>query len=45
VGRVDIDTLSREAQRAIHLAKRSGRNRVASAEPSSITLTGSGTGH
>jgi diguanylate cyclase (GGDEF)-like protein len=42
VGKVDIDALGKAAQRAIYLAKRSGRNRVASAEPSSITLTGSG---
>ncbi len=39
VGKVDIDALCKEARRAIYIAKRGGRNRVASAEPSSITLS------
>ncbi len=39
VGKVDIDALSKEARRAIYIAKRGGRNRVASAEPSSVVLS------
>jgi len=39
IGMVDLDTLSGEADRAMYLAKRAGRNRVASVESKPIHLS------
>ena len=41
-GRVSLDELSQEADRALYLAKRGGRNRVASVENKPLHMTASG---
>jgi diguanylate cyclase (GGDEF)-like protein len=38
-GEIDLDRLSQEAERAMHLAKRSGRNRIASVDSKPIHLS------
>jgi len=43
-GEVDIDTLSLEANRAMVLAQRGGRNRVASVDSRPVRLSSTGTG-
>jgi diguanylate cyclase (GGDEF)-like protein len=40
LGDIDLDRLSQEADRAMHLAKHGGRNRVASVESKPIHLSG-----
>lgn len=42
-GEVDLDGLSREADRAMYIAKRGGRNRVASVENRPVHLSSTGT--
>ena len=39
VGEIDLDKLSHEAHRAMHLAKRGGRDRVASVDSNPIRLS------
>lgn len=39
VGKINLDDLSQEAERAIYLAKRGGRNRVASVEHKTVHLS------
>lgn len=44
-GEVNLDTLTQEADQAMYLAKRSGRNRVASVASSTVHLSSAGTGN